>query len=301
METDDSYQIILDPAAEDKQQAVALFLSGCFSLPPASTKRIAASGPIAILSNLDGVQAETILAELSSSIPEGGSLRIVQEEDAADVSRLEWPRPPQIFGRPLSDFSLIIEETEAPCPSCGKMLKVKTEKDGRLVIKLVHPAGNTVMIPNPNSEEGDKDPLFSGFKPLATDSCTFASMRQLQAGDTGFWSGSRSAMLPSSYETPSEPVKEQKKTAETATSARSAGGLAAYMKPGVFAVVLARTKDPQVVKKVGEVMGISEDEARQRCLSPSLAVARDISLDEAQTLLARLKMLGGRARIVKPM
>lgn len=297
MAENDSYQIILDPVPEDKQPAMALFLSGCFSLPPSSTRRIVASGPIAILSGLDGVQSETVLAELKSSLPEGVGLRVVREGADTEASRLEWPRPPKIFGRSLDEFTFETAASESPCPSCGKMLRITRCPDGDMAVSLVRHSGRTVMIPNPDSTDSDKDPLFSGFKPLAADATRFASFRSLQAGDTGFWGDTRSNVEAAQYEAPPEPENRRNESHHTGKS----GGLAAYMKPGVFAVILSRTKDAPVVKNVAEIMGISEEEARQKCLSMGLCVARDISLDEAQTLLARFKALGGRARIVKPM
>lgn len=295
----DSYQIILEPVPEGKQSAAALFLSGCFSLPPVSTRRIAASGPIAILSGLDGIQAETIMAEIVPALPEGISLKTAREGEALDISRLDWPNPPKIFGRPLDDFALRISVDEAPCPACGKMLRIQQSSDGDLSVKLVRESGKTVMIPNPASVDGDKDPLFSGFKPLAADSAAFASVRQLQAGDTGFWGDTRGAVFPAHYD--EEPPDKPKAAKDSSLPGKSAVGLVAYMKPGVFAVILGRTKDPMVVKKVAEILGIGEDEAREKCLSLGTCIARDISLDEAQNLMARFKILGARVRIAKPM
>lgn len=299
----ESYQIVLDPVAEELQQAVALFLSGCFSLPPASTRRIAASAPIAILSDLDGFQAETVLTELEASLPDGASIRVVKEGDDQNASSLAWPKPPQIFGRPLDDFKLSVSEDEVPCPCCGKMLKITKGPDGGIILK--HPkekktSNNTVMIPNPDSEDADKDPLFSGFKPLSSDSVGFAAFKSLKAGDTGFWGETRSHLVPEPYEPPPEPEKKPSAKGSNPTG-KTTTGLAAYMKPGVFAVILSRSKDPFVVQKVAETMGISEAEAREKCLQLSLCVARDISLDDAKTLGGTLKSLGGRVRIAKPM
>lgn len=300
MTESDSYQIILDPVPEDKQPAAALFLSGCFSLPPASMRRIAASGPIAILSGLDGVQAETILAELTPALPENVTLRLSREGEDQDSSRLDWPAPPKIFGRPLEEFSLAAAVTtdEAPCPACGKMLRVKHDATGDFSIRLASESSRTVMIPNPASVASDKDPLFSGFKPLAADSVAFKSVRALQSGDTGFWGETQSAIDARPYQPPPEPAR---RNTDSSILGKSSGGLSAYMKPGVFAVVVGRSKDAAVVKKVAEIMGLSEDEARQKCLAPSLSVARDISLDEAKNLAARFKMLGARVRIAKPL
>lgn len=90
--------------------------------------------------------------------------------------------------------------------------------------------------------------------------------------------------------------------AETSHSkrARPAAGLAAFMKPGVFSVVVSRSRDPQVVKMIAEIMGVPEAEARDKCLCPALSPVRGISLDEAQSLLARFRNLGAKARIVRP-
>ncbi|MDR2392338.1 MAG: hypothetical protein LBE84_11760 [Planctomycetota bacterium] len=81
------------------------------------------------------------------------------------------------------------------------------------------------------------------------------------------------------------------------------GGLSgrfAFMKRGAFAVMLGRTKDVQVIRIVSEIMGIPENEAREKCQTPGLCVAKDISLAEAQSLLARFKNIGVKVRIAKP-
>ena len=329
MSDKDSRQIILDRMEEAKQSVASLFLAGCFSLPPASTSRIAASGPIAILSDLDAAQAETILADLTPSLPAGVALHIAREGEEEEASRLDWPRPPKIFGRPIEDFRPRNRRVEVPCPSCGNMLGILHKAGGGLSVKLVREAGRTVMIPNPASTESSKDPLFSGFKPLAADAASLASVQSLEAGDSGFWDAS--GAFAGQYEqpppappeaSPAEPAATANPAANGAGAAaksasgsgvttksasgsgvttKTASGLAAYMKSGVYAVVIARTKDASVVKKVVEVMGVSEDEARQKCLKLSLCVARNISLDEAQTLLARFKTLGAKARIIRPM
>lgn len=291
MTENDRYLIVLEPVAEDSQAAAALFLSGCFSLPPSSTRRIAASGPIAILSDMSEHQATTVLKELANTVPEGAELRIGREGAGAGVSRLEWPRAPKIYGRPLDEFDRAPEHSFTACPACGKMLKMTYDPGGGLRVGLAGVSGKTVMIPNPGSSGGDRDPLFSGFKPMAADTQNLASMRSLQAGDSSFWLDPKAFFPPAPAGPPDGGGVQSKGNA----------GLAAFMNPGVFTVVLARSRDSQVVKMVSEILGVGEDEARDLCRNLSLRVAKDIALDEAQNLLARFKSLGAKARIVKPM
>ena len=81
------------------------------------------------------------------------------------------------------------------------------------------------------------------------------------------------------------------------------GGLSgrfAFMNRGAFAVMLGRTRDAQAIRKVSDIMGISESEAREKCRAPGLCVAKDISLAEAQSLFASFKNIGVRVRIAKP-
>lgn len=303
MADDELFQIILEPVEEEKQQTTALFLSGCFSLPPASTLRIASSGPIAILSDLSEDQSAAIMAELTPSLPEGVALRVSRESEAGEVSRLEWPRQPKIYGRPLADFSRAPDHGITPCPSCGKLLRISYVHDDGYTLVLAGKSGKTVMISNPDSEESDRDPLFSGFKPMAAASQDLASMRSLQAGDSSFWLDP-GAFFPTAPNTPipadSSPG-ETRREESTVQAAKSNTGLGAFMKSGAFAVILARSRDGQVVKMVAEIMGVSGDEARRLCLNMSLCLVKDVALSEAQNLLARLKSLGARARIIKPL
>lgn len=296
---ENDYNLILEKVPEEDQPAVALFLSGCFSLPPASTRGIAASAPVALLSGMTRPHAEAVLAELKPFLPEGAVLRVADREETGKASRLQWPRPPRIYGKELAEFVPASGEHELTCPLCGGAVKVYMDS-GTMRAKIAAKAGETGSHPlGRASTANDKDPLFSGIKPLAAASSDFASIRSLEAGDTGFWMDySRDRERPPIY-------AEAARAGESAHAGRSPGkqpaGLSAFMRPGVFAVVVGRTRDPQVVKIIAEVMGVSEEEARDRCLSLGLCVARDISLDEAQNLLSRFRTLGARARIAKPM
>lgn len=291
-------QIIMAKVPEDKQPETALFLSGCFSLPPASTRGIAASGPIALLSDLSRHQAEAVMAELKPSLPQDVVLRIGTGKETSRVSRLQWPRPPRIYGRDLQEFAESSTAHDLKCPRCGGLIRVVQDGGGL----CAYPSGSerrrgdTAARPAPSNE---KDPLFSGVKPLATGTGNFASIRSLQAGDTGFWMDYSHSIF-----APTEPPVMEHRAGDTSHAKKSTGkisaGLAAFMKPGAFALVVGRTREPQAVKMIAEIMGVTESEARDKCLSLGLCVAKDISLDEAQNLLARFRNLGARARIVKP-
>ncbi len=305
------YQIVMEKVPEDKQPEAALYLSGCFSLPPASTKGIAASGPIALLSDLEKSQAEAIMDELSASLPPDVTLRIAGPEDKTRISRLQWPRPPRIYGSSIDEYLHTADSQDFACPHCGEAIRV-IQDGGSLKVKALTADGekdktrkfdrrrsDTAVQPAPT--QADKDPLFSGIKPLDPDTSKYASIRSLQAGDTGFWMDySHNIFSP-----PAPPdTKEVNRHGGTSNAKKSTGkisaGLAAFMKTGAYALVVGRTKDTQAVKMIAEILGISEAEARDRALNLSLCVARDISLGEAQNLLARFRNLGAKARIVRP-
>lgn len=298
------YQIILEKVPEEARPAAALFLSGCFSLPPSSTRDIAASSPIALISDMTKRQAEAVLAELSPTQPEGVSLKLVPERAAAKISRLQWPRPPRIYGSDLAAFVGGRSRHDLKCPICGGCVRVTVEDDGEARIAALDEPGDKSGGDTAAMPPGEPTPLFSGVKPLGFDSSHYASLRSLEAGDTGFWTDSHESI----YERPPAnqlPEPEKRSGSESThggkkSSFRGTAGLAAFMKSGAYAVVLGRTRDNQAVKMVADIMGISVDEAREKCLNLGLCVARDISLDEAQTLLARFQGVGARARIVKP-
>lgn len=300
-----TYQLIMEKVPEERQPDAALFLSGCFSLPPASTRGIAASGPIALLSDLTKQQAEAIFTELEPSLPDGVDICVVDGSGRSRVSRLQWPRPPRIYGSPLGEFIVETESHETKCPVCGGMLKV-TQDGNDIRITAASPtadkrrSGETAVRPRPSS---DRDPLFSGVKPLAQETSKYASIRSLQAGDTGFWMDHTSSIF-SQPDIPEATPARTPAPGGTSNAKKSTGrvnaGLAAFMQPGSFAVVLGRSRDAQVIKMVSEIMGLSESEAREKSSGLGLCVAKDISLDEAQNLLARFRNLGARARIIRP-
>lgn len=297
---EETFQIVMRKVPEPDQPDAAMFLSGCFSLPPASTRNIAASAPIALLADLGKGQAEAIVAELRPALPAGVHLEILPADDT--LARLQWPRPPRIYGKDADDFTPppAEEPHDIKCPLCGGMLHIVNE-NGEL--KVERQRSDTGVTPAP-APANDKDPLFSGIKPLATANTKYASLRSLQAGDTGFWMDNKTLFPTGSGPLPLNPPPARNAPVPGETShsrrMRPAAGLAAFMKPGAFSIVVARTRDPQAVKMIAEIMGISEPEARDKCLALSLTPARAISLDEAQSLLARLQNLGARARIVKP-
>ncbi len=317
MAEEDHYQIILGKVPEDLQPGVALFLSGCFSLPPAATKGISASGPIALLNGLTRKQAAAILKELRATLPEGVELAVSDEKDSTRISRLQWPRPPRIYGRDLAEFIPREVNTDIACPLCGGKLKLSRGEDGNIKAEPADSSQTKIMPKPPADAESDKDPLFSGVKPMAVDTSTYASLRSLKAGVTGFWTDLTENLfsppsLGASRQAPRMPQTSLALEDDAPAPAngeppshmsrrKSTSGLAAFMKQGAFAVVVSRTRDSQVVKMIAEIMGISEDEARERSQNLGLCVARDISLDEAQNLLARFRNLGAKARVVKPM
>lgn len=297
-QTEETFQIVMEKVAEENQADAAMFLSGCFSLPLASTRSIAASAPIALLTDLERAQADAIVAELQPSLPEGAGLRVSPSGDT-NIARLQWPRPPRIYGRDVEDFAAAEEPHDIKCPICGGMLRITRNGEAvRAATPAERARSDTIFRPAP-VPANDKDPLFSGVKPLASANANYASIRSLQAGDTGFWMDNKGVFAPPP---PSRDPAASSVPGETSHSkrTRSSAGLAAFMKPGVFAIVVGRTRDAQVVKMIAEIMGIPDAEARDKCLNLALTVARDISLDEAQSLLARLRNLGARARIVRP-
>lgn len=318
-ETEQTFQLVMRAVAEERRPDAAMFLSGCFSLPLVSTRNIVASAPIALLADLDRGQAEAIVSELRPALPADVLLDIVPD-GGADVARLRWPRPPRVYGRDVDDFAASEDLHDIKCPVCGGMIRIVKDAAG-LKASAVHPGENrepararsdTIFAPAPVPSGGaaDDDPLFAGIRPLATANADYASLRSLQAGDTGFWmdnkgffSGGmsgRETAPPAPSASPVPPVPPVPGETSHSRRFRSSAGLAAFMKPGVFAVVVARSRDPQVVKMIAEIMGLPEAEARDKCLSLSLPIARGVSLDEAQSLLARLTNLGARARIVRP-
>jgi ribosomal protein L7/L12 len=305
----DKYQIILEKVPEEKQPETALFLSGCFSLPRASTRGIAASGPIAILSDLQKGQAEAILAELRTSLPEGVEIVAAAQGERARVSRLQWPHPPKVYGSAIDEFALQEEEPhDIKCPICGGNIRITQDERGMTAaIAGERRRGDTVFRSAPvPAPETDKDPVFAGVKPLAAGTGNYASIRSLQAGDTGWWKDHiHGAFVPPPEEPPPSASGTRHGRGGTSGGAKKSGGkssagLAAFMKPGTFAVIVGRTKDAATVKMIAEIMGVGESDARDKCLDLGLCVARDISLDEAQTLLTRFRNLGAKARIVKP-
>lgn len=307
--TANDYQIVMEKVPDDRQPETALFLSGCFSLPPASTRGIAASAPIALLSDLTPAQAEAVMAELRPSLTPEVELRIARAAETTRISRLQWPRPPRIYGRDIAEFAAVSETRTINCPICGGAIRLAMDAAGvkaSAADEAKKPASSRKISSRKISQANDKDPLFSGIKPLAAASGNLASIRSLQAGDTGFWMDhtdfgfSSAHPEPPAFPQPAQPPGGGSSTVKRAVSGRSAAGLAAFMKPGVFSVVVGRTRDNATVKMIAEIMGIGESEARMRALNLGLCVARDISLNEAQNLLARFKKLGARARIVRP-
>ena len=290
----ESHLLLLEKIPEERQEEAALFLSGCFSLPPASSRSIAASGPIVLLSGLDEARGQAILLELSGTLPNGVGLRLARESEITQTSRLHWPRPPRLYGRDLKEFSDEPASADLPCPICAGMLRVF--RNGRKfgLAKAGPPIPADDAVAAGVAQASDKDPLFSGVKPLAGASADFPSVRALQAGDTGFWLEHGNL-----FSQPPEPLNGQKERGKAASQSKA--GLSAYMKPGAFAVVLARTRENQAIKIVADIMGIGEDAARVKCQSLGLCVARGISLSEAQGLKARFNSVGVMSRITKPM
>ncbi len=220
--------------------------------------------------------------------------------DEEQARRLHWPTPPRIYGRNLSDFAAVPSSHDLHCPVCGGLIHVYMENGAmRAGVAGSRKRSSTRRIKPAN----DRDPLFSGIKPLDTADSGRVARSALDAGDTGFWGSCNQQDIEPPPRPEAPPAKDGsgETTADRKSTGKTSAGLSSFMKQGVFAVVIGRTRDPQAVKMIAEIMGVDEDEAQNRSLSLGLCVARDISLDEAQNLAARFRNLGARARIVKPM
>lgn len=230
--------IVLDCVPDGLRREAAEFLADCFSLSPSAAADIAAAAPIAVLSGLSAASAAAVLAEIGSFAPAGVSLRIVEEADDGDASRLQWPQSPRIFGRPLAEFS---ENREVACPLCGGKIRFleRNEAFGMAA------AGESAQL---SRAAGGRRKGISSFPERAGPSC----------------------------------------------------GPASFMKPGAFAVVTGRMREPQAINLAAELMGINREEAWSRCQEPCLCVAEDVSLAEARSLKARFAGLGVKVRIAKP-
>jgi hypothetical protein len=255
--------IVLEAVPDAFRKEAAGFLAGCFSLSPSVAMNIAASSPIAVLSGLSAACAAAILAEIGPAVPGGVSLRIGEDGDDGGLSQLQWPRPPHVFGRKLSEFADPAKSREADCPLCG----------GR--IRLV--------------EKGDDFRLEASGAEEKNGQSAYALI-----GEDGGRPAAETERLPYRY------AGRREGDGALSKPAGAPSGLAAYMKPGAFAVVVGKTREVQAIKLAAETMGLTQEEAWDSCQELGLCVVEGVSLAEAKSLKARFSNLGVRVRIARP-
>ena len=300
--TINTYNIVIGHMPLEIQAEVALALSASMLLPGNAAQRIVANAPIAILSDLSRLQAESIKTELLKSMPPGTDLVVAPDKSEEKISRLEWPQPPRINEKSLTDFLRINFDHDLICPNCQEKLYLKTDDDKGL--SLVKVECDLSQAPTSDFDKADDrlgaddDPLFAGlvdFGPIAD----LKAVQALNAGDTGFWMGFDSRNLPAA-ESNRMTFSEVEEKASASGTIRGASGLTTFMRPGPYAVVINGSQDIDVIRFTADLLGISENEAREKCLKHSLCVAKNIAREEAQSLLARLRSLKAEARIFRP-
>jgi len=98
-----SYSYILREVPEPARPAVAQLLGRIFNLKDTTCASITESAPIVLLTDLEQDEAAVLVVVLRG-LQRSGAITQMMEGYPEDLSKIDWPRRPQIFRRELADY-----------------------------------------------------------------------------------------------------------------------------------------------------------------------------------------------------
>ena len=133
------FSIVLMGRFPGKDRSVAQTLAKTFARDDTWGLQVVGATPITILTNLTAVQAQAIYKELVVIEESAGCRFRVQPRVDESYPAVNWPSPPAINGRPVSEFTgsgLHPAQTPAgpaaslSCPHCHKPIQVRLMAPG---------------------------------------------------------------------------------------------------------------------------------------------------------------------------
>lgn len=96
-------RVVLGKIGPDLVAEVASEIAKLLGISSPLAGKIAKSGPIVLISQLDPAAADGVLEAFQNAVEDSAAVTIEPEDDRK-VSRVNWPSPPRVNGRELSDF-----------------------------------------------------------------------------------------------------------------------------------------------------------------------------------------------------
>ena len=160
-----SYSYILREVPDPARPAVAQLLGRLFNLKDTTCASIAESAPIVLLTDLEQDEAAVLIVVLRC-LSRAGAITLMVEGYPDDLSKIDWPRRPQIFRRDLSDYIADFQFIPPGSPSsllalCGGALPGAapaapsnapgTREFKKMALPEITPFGGASILPPPPS------------------------------------------------------------------------------------------------------------------------------------------------------
>ena len=321
------YQVVLRSCPEASQAAAAQAISQIFGVKDNTSLTVAQSVPIVLIDDLTEAEAASMLLAMRCLEMAGGELDFCQQRPDEELPRIEWPKRPRIFKRPINLFpaEMSIE------------LPIDAERRVRLIDLLVARLTGTA------TDRGGYQPQSGSYAPqqapVVDSSSSHASRRPFEGSDLGEITPFSNPILPPSLDEPAGddtgidgqqltsrmdelfpdeesgsavptgqditnainqllPDDDDDMPITTPAGGTSAGGTSAG---GQFSVFLNKIADDnrreKVVPLLIELLGISEEQATSLSKKMIIPVLKNVSKQDAELAKSRFAEIGVLARV----
>ena len=119
----DSWSLILREVPEASRPAVAQFLAKAFALKENTAETIAASAPIALLTELTREEAGAMSLAVAGLGRIANVVVSFTDQSSDELPKIDWPRRPLLFKREIADYVLDYH-FPVPVPDLGKQVRL---------------------------------------------------------------------------------------------------------------------------------------------------------------------------------
>jgi hypothetical protein len=322
-----SYSYILREVPVPARPAVAQLLGRLFNLKDTTCANIAESAPIVLLTDLEQDEAAVLVVVLRC-LARAGALTQMVEGYPDDLSKIDWPRRPQIFRRDLSDYITDFQFIPPGSPSsllalCGGALPGAapvstpavpantpgTREFKKMALPEITPFGGASILPPPPST-----PVTRSQQRPTTDRVMASPNAMSEASsrlDELFPEDESSGFVPNNQDITSIlnkllPDEDSPSVASASSSGRRAavntpsGGSGAIGHAVFLAKIADEGRRQKAIPLIAELAKISTEDADALSKKVIIPVLKGATKDEAEAAKVLFAKIGILARVKGP-
>ena len=315
------YQVVLRSCPEESQAAAAQAIGQIFGVKDTTSMTVAQSAPIVLVDDLTESEAAAMTLVMRCLEMAGGQMDICLQHPDEELPRIEWPKRPRIFKRPLNLFPV---ELAIKVPLAGghtarvidllvaRLTGTATDSGGYQPQSGAHipqettgqgSSNHTSRRPFEGSDLGEITPFSNPILPPAaddpgSDDSAIDGQQLTSRMDELFPDEENGAAVPSGNDITKAIDQllpdDDDMPVSTPADGHSTGS-------GGFSVFLNKISDDnrrqKVVPLLVEMLGISEEQAAGLSKKMIIPVLKNVGKQEAELAKARFAEIGVLARI----